>query len=349
MMFAAPKLLWFLVLAPLAVLLGAAFWNRLRRRLTAWAQPGLWHRLGIAYSRVRVWRSLVALGLALAAIALALARPRWGTVETEVERQGVDIVFLLDSSLSMATEDVVPSRLAIARSLIRRLASSLPGHRVALVQAEGKGLVLAPLTTDAAVLDLLLDTVLPASLPEPGTQLGDALRQAVDLYPPDGEKHRVLVVVSDGEDHGSAWQASLQKLKDASVVVHTLGVGTQRGGPIPLPTADDRSAPAQRYKLDSDGRVVVSKLGESTLERMAAETGGIYLAVTSPATDPGPVVQAIDAMDKRSFEARAVDVLAERFQWPLGLAALCLALHLMASPLVTAARPDAAHAGGRDR
>lgn len=327
MIFAQPNTLWLSLAAPISLLLAVLFWHSYLRNLSAWAKAGVWERLGVIFRKQHLWISVIGLAITILCVALALARPRWGTSEQTVDRQGVDVVFVIDSSMSMAAQDVAPSRLDIAKTLVRRLAAALPGHRVALVQAEGEGLVLAPLTVDVAVLDLLLDTIGPGSLPRPGTQLGPALEESLKLYPPDGEKHRTLVLISDGEDHGSGWEQSLQALKDASVVVHTLGVGTTRGSPIPL--AEER----HRFKQDEDGRVVVSKVNEAVLERLAAETGGIYLPVSSPGIDPIGITRAISGMKRRSFETESLEVLAERFQWPLALAALALVFHLSASPL----------------
>lgn len=327
MNFADPRALWLVLLAPIAVVAAALFWRRYLRDLEAWAKAGVWDRLGVGFRARRLHLSIACLALAVLCLALALARPRWGTVEQSVDRQGVDVVFVLDSSMSMAARDVSPSRLEIAKSLVRRLAATLPGHRVALVQAEGEGLVLAPLTIDTAVLDLLLDTVAPGSLPRPGTQLGPALEQALRLYPPDGEKHRALVLISDGEDHDSGWEQSLQKLRDAGVVVHALGVGTRKGSPIPVLGEENR------FKQDGGGRIVVSRLNEEMLETLAGETGGTYVRVSSPAIDPARITGAITAMETRSFETDTLDILAERFQWPLALAAVALTLHLAVTPL----------------
>jgi len=339
MIFAAPNALWLAVAAPITLVLAAFFWRTYLRNLNAWARAGVWDRLGVTFRKPHLWASVLCLGLAILGIALALARPRWGSSEQTVERQGVDVVFVLDSSMSMAARDVAPSRMDIGKTLVRRIAGSLPGHRVALVQAEGEGLVLAPLTVDVAVLDLLLDTVGPGSLPRPGTQLGSALEEALKLYPPDGEKHRTLILISDGEDHGSGWEKSLLALADAGVVVHTLGVGTVQGSPIPLPEGK------QRFKQDEEGRVVVSKINETVLERLADETGGIYVPISSSGVDPSKVTRAISAMEGRTFDNESIDVRAERFQWPLALAAIALVLHLSASPLASV-RSRSPHPGG---
>jgi Ca-activated chloride channel family protein len=274
------------------------------------------------------------LGLAVLGAGLALAEPRWGASTERVERRGVDVVFLLDSSLSMAAADVLPSRLYVAKSLVRRLVERLPGNRVALVQTEGTGMVLAPLTIDAAVVDLLLDTVEPGSLPVPGTELAPGVEAALRLFPPGERKHRVLVVLSDGEDHGGGLERSLETLGQAGVVVHALGVGTPEGAPLALPGGG--------YKKDGDGRVVISRLGERRLEALARSTGGVYLRVTGAAADPREVVERIEGMEKRTLEGQSVNALEERFQWPLGLACAALLLHL-------ALRPFAAGGGAEAR
>jgi len=195
---------------------------------------------------------------------------------------------------------------------------------VALVQSEGTGMVLAPLTIDAAVIDLLLDTVEPGSLPVPGTELAPGFAAALRLFPPGERKHRVLVVLSDGEDHGGGLERSLETLRQEGVVVHAFGIGTPEGAPLP--------APGGGYKKDDDGRVVISRLGEARLEELAREAGGAYLRVTSAAADPRDVVERIESMEKRTLEGQSVNVLEERFQWPLGLACVALLLHLVLRP-----------------
>jgi Ca-activated chloride channel family protein len=217
--------------------------------------------------------------------------------------------------------------MTVAQGLVRELAHRLPGHRVALIQAEGEGLVLAPLTVDAAVIDLLLDTVTPASLPTPGTLLRPALERAVALFPEENQKHRAVVLLSDGEDHsGKKQDEILGLLAESQAVVYALGIGSPQGSPIRLPGTD-------AYKQDQEGRIVVSKLNEPFLERMARETGGTYLRATSLGVDLTPVLDAIDAMERRSIDGQVLSTLAPRFQWPLAAGVLALALHLGVAPL----------------
>lgn len=325
MTFAQPKLLWLLLIAPVVALLAAVVWRRRFEANAAWASRGLWDRLLPSYEPRRIVLSVAFLTLAAAGAGLALARPRWGSGEQTVERKGVDIVFLVDSSLSMAARDVQPSRLFVAKTLVRRMVRELPGNRVGLVQAEGTGVVLAPLTLDGGVLDLLLDTVEPGSLPTPGTELAPGLEAALRLFGEGEEKHRALVVLSDGEDHGGGIEDRIARIKESGVVVHALGVGTLEGARIQIPGVPG-------FKRDAEGNLVTSRLHEDMLEGLARGTGGGYLRVTSAATDPAPILRDIDRMEKRTMESQTLSTLEERFQWPLALAALALALYLAVGP-----------------
>ncbi|HEX2251992.1 MAG TPA: VWA domain-containing protein [Thermoanaerobaculia bacterium] len=342
MRFATPDLLWLALLAPAAA---AAAWWLWRRRLAAdaaWAARALWSRLRGALVPGRLQLSVALLALAVLGIALGLARPRWGTSPTEVERRGVDVVFVLDSSLSMNARDVAPSRLFAAETLVRRLVRAMPENRVALVQAEGTGQVLAPLTLDGAVIDLLLDAIEPGSLPVPGTEIARALIPAAELFGDTGHEHRVIVLLSDGEDHGGGLDDVLARLRRDGVVVHAVGVGTLEGAPVPLPPGAEPASRARRLfgggddgpalKRDETGEVVISHLEEEVLARIAEATGGVYLRATGAGTPVEPLVAPIRAMEKRSFESETLNTLQERFQWPLALAVLALAAHLVLPP-----------------
>jgi Ca-activated chloride channel family protein len=326
MRFGSPHLLWLLLLAPLVAAAAAWLWRRRLDADAAWASRGLWDRLLPAYAPRRLTLSVATLALAVLGASLALARPRWGEGEQKVERKGVDVVFLVDSSLSMGALDVPPSRLFVAKSLVRRMVEAMPGNRVGLVQTEGDGVVLAPLTLDGAVIDLLLDTIDPGSLPTPGTELATGLEAALRLFGEGGEKHRVLVMLSDGEDHGGGLDTEISRLKEEGVVVFAFGIGTPAGAEVPIPGTSNE------FKRDADGSPVISQLHEEVLEKLAHATGGSYARVTSAAADPAPVVRQIDRMEKRTIESLSLSTLEERFQWPLALAVLALLLHLAVGP-----------------
>lgn len=326
MNFADPRLLWLALAAPLAAV--AALWLTRRRAAaeSAWASRAIEPRLR-AGSRPRppLWAAIL-LGLATLGIVLALARPRWGESIEKVDQRGVDIVFVVDTSASMATYDVLPSRVWLAQSLVRRMAKELPGNRVALVQAEGVGVVMAPLTVDVAVLDLLLDAIEPGALPLPGTRFAPALRRAIDLFPAGHDKQRVLVLLSDGEDHDEDLAPIIAQLVESGVVVHAVGVGTTQGAPVPV------SGREGEFKRSADGQIVISRLHPGVLEKLSSATGGVYLEASNANADPAPILGRISEMQKRGLASSTVMTLEERFQWPLSLAALALLLWLALSP-----------------
>jgi len=239
----------------------------------------------------------------------------------------------------MGALDVRPSRLAAAEILVRRLVQGMPGNRVGLVAVAGDGIVMAPLTLDAAVIDLLLDAVEPGSLPSQGTRLAQALERVPELFPPGTERHRAAVLISDGEDHGGGLPDAVARLSAAGVVVHALGVGTPEGAPVPVPDRPDRPDQVRRRR---DGSVVISRLREEVLDELARATGGVYLRATDPARNLRPILAALDEMDTRAHETAEVDSRAERFQWPLAVAAAALLLHLAVPPF----GPGAASRGG---
>jgi Ca-activated chloride channel family protein len=356
-----PRLLPLLALAPLAGV--AALWllRRRRRALAAWAQPSSWRRLGLgAESRRRSWPAALLLAVAVAGIALALTRPRWGQSEIPVEQRGVDVVLVVDTSYSMAALDARPSRLSVAKSLARRLLAELPGHRFGLVALEGEGSVLVPMTTDAAAVELSLDALEPGSLPTPGTALAAAVATAVELFPV-GETHRVVVVLSDGEDHEGGLGRALEALRTGGVVAHAIAIGTVTGAPLPAPF-DPRRLPDEprlrddSFKRDADGRVVISRRQDDALRQLAERTGGRFLVAEGAALDPAPIAESIGSLERRRLETLTVAAQPERFQWPLALAALALAgwliAHLPPRPRRPAARrraPAAPARAGRPR
>ncbi|HSS79225.1 MAG TPA: VWA domain-containing protein [Thermoanaerobaculia bacterium] len=326
MTFGAPLLLWLALLAPAVAALSLWLWRRRFAADAAWATRGLWDRLLPGFSPRRTALSVLWLAVAVLGVSLALARPRWGAGEQKVERKGVDVVFLIDSSLSMGARDVPPSRLYVAKSLVRRMARAMPGNRVGLVQTEGDGVMLSPLTLDGGVLDLLLDTIDPGSMPTPGTELASGVETALRTFGQGSEKHRVLVVLSDGEDWGGGLDDETAKLKEAGVVAYTLGIGTVNGAPVPIPGSPSET------KRDGEGNIVVTQLHPEVMAKLARATGGSYLQVASAAADPAPLLRKIDRMEKRTFESQSLSTLEERFQWPLALAALALLLHLGLGP-----------------
>lgn len=345
MTFAEPLFLWALLLLP--VIAGAEAWatRRDRARIARLVARPLWPK--VVQAPAEPWR-FVRLGLVLAGalgIVVALARPQWGIVREKVEREGVDVVLVLDTSGSMATEDVPPNRFYLAKTALMNLVRRLEGDRFALVAFEGDAYTLVPLTLDGDAIGLFLDSLEPGAVPSPGTSVGAGLAKGLAAFADAGRRNKAMVLVSDGEDLEGQVAEAVERAKAAGVVVHTVGVGTPGGQPVP---DFDRDGNQTGYKKDPSGTTVVSRLHAETLEAIARGTGGQAVIATPADMSLAPVAAAVEGMERQSLAREYSYRKKERFQPPLaiGLAALTLALLVPPPDLRrrrrSAARPAAA-------
>ena len=338
MIFEAPAWLFGLLALPLAGFLAYALGRRDQQRLASLVARPLWGRV-VRRPAARIQALRVGLLLAGAGfVIVALARPQWGIVREKVEREGKDVVLVLDTSGSMATPDVAPSRFFLARQALLQLVSRLEGDRLALVAFEGEAYPLVPLTLDADALGLFLETVEPGIVPAPGTSLGSGLAKGLDSFVDKDRRNKAMVLVSDGEDLMGDVPEAVKRAKDAGVVVFTVGVGTEAGQPVPEVDADGR---VTGYKRDEAGNPVVSHLDMSALEAIARGTGGQAFRITPADTSLAALSAALDGMEQKALAREFSYRRKERFQIPLaiGLGSLTLGLLL---PLPSFRRATAA-------
>ncbi len=302
-----PQALWLLTL--LAPLVLAALWSARRRRRAA-ARLGETALLGRLYEpAVRSWRRRRALaGLAAAALlAVAAARPQYGRVEQTLERAGLDVIIGIDVSASMLATDIEPNRLAQAKESLKRLVRSLRGHRLGIVAFAGEAFLLCPMTLDHALALLVLESVGPDSVGVPGTDLGRAVEVAQGAFQRGGAGSPVLVLITDGEDNEGRGLAAAQRAAGAGVRIFAIGIGTERGGPVPE---------GERGYKEKDGAKVVSHLDLAGLAAMARATGG---AAYAGGANPGVAVNAIalrlDRMDKTELESGKIVLYEDRYGW----------------------------------
>jgi Ca-activated chloride channel homolog len=327
LVFESPYWLLGLLALPLLALGEAWLRRRDKERLARLVARPLWARVvrrpGERWGPVR--RALVWLGAA--GVLLALARPQWGIVREKVEREGVDVVVALDTSGSMATEDVPPSRFFLARQALSALVSRLEGDRFGLVAFEGEAYPLVPLTLDADALGLFLETIEPGIVPAPGSSLGQGLARGLALFVDTERRNKVMVLVSDGEDLEGDVEAAVQRAKEAGVVVHTVGVGTEGGQPVPH---FDKEGRRSGFKRDESGQVVVSRLNMGALEAIARGSGGQAFRLSPADTSLSELASVIEGMEHKTLAREYAYRRKERFQIPLaaGLGALTLGLLL---------------------
>lgn len=320
MKWGAPHLLYWL---PLAIPLAWALFALLRRRRAALAQlvdPALLGVLAPAWNPARAKSRLVLRVLALALLVLALARPQWGFHWEEVRRKGLDLMVVLDTSRSMLASDIKPTRLQQAKWGVRDLLRNLRGDRVGLVPFAGSSILQCPLTIDYAAFAMTLDDVYSGIIPRGGTALEQALRTALAAFPADGAADRVILLVTDGEDHEGDPLALLPELKEKGIRVYTIGIGTLEGEMVPA--GDGQGA----YFKDRQGQIVKTALKEDVLQKLALGTGGTYVRSAPGDTGLERVFNESIANLKRSDqETRTARIYEERFAWPIVAALLLLA------------------------
>jgi len=228
-----------------------------------------------------LWRDVgryALLNLVLAGLIVALAHPQRIRDKKITQPKRMDIVFLLDTSPSMRAQDIPPSRLERALEVIGGFAhKKLPDDRLALVSFAEASLILSYLTEDPNNILYYLDYMRSDATPSFGTNIGRALKNSLtvitkelEVRPQAARYHRVFILLSDGEDHGSELEAALTQVKRTGIKVHTIGIGSQEGAPIPIA----RENGTVRYLEDDQGTQIISRFDEATLRRVAEQTGG---------------------------------------------------------------------------
>ena len=326
MTFGAAEWLWGLLLIPLLI---AIFVHAERRGLTRLQQFVSARLLPQLARTVNRRRRIIRFGLQLLGLALAivsLAQPRWGYTFEDVKRKGLDLLVAVDTSRSMLSNDVQPSRLERVKLAIQDLIDELQGDRVGLIAFAGRSFLQAPLTIDYdAVIEAVndLDT---KTIPEGGTNISSAITLATQSFGKSAMGNRALIIFTDGEELSGDAVKTAKAATDAGVRIFTVGVGTPQGSLIPV-TGDNGDT---SFVKDINGQVVKSKLDDKRLREIAEATGGFYAHLEN-----GPrTMQQIQTEGLAKMQAAEIDVRLsrrpiERYEWPLGAALIALALSIL--------------------
>ncbi len=326
--FGAEHWLYGLFLIPLLGLFFIYAFRRKRKAMAVFGNPKLMAILaGSVSHKRRVWKAILIL-FSLTFLILALSRPQWGTKMRTVKREGQDILIALDVSTSMLAEDIKPNRLEKAKHAIAALIDLFRGDRVGLIAFSGKAFVQCPLTLDYGAVKMFLDAMNPDVIPVPGTVIGEAILKAVESFSKTERKHKVLILITDGEDHAGDPVKASKLASNEGVVIYTVGIGSPEGVPIPL--KDERGNPTG-FKKTRNGEVVITKLDEVTLEKIALETGGKYYRATPSEMELKKIYEEILKMEKKTLQSREFEQYEEQFQSLLGMALFCLVLELLIS------------------
>lgn len=321
MQFGNLKILISLWLIPALVLFH--FWSfRKKDLLLATFCPGgsLLRRLLSSVSRRRQIAKaaliITAVGLAL----IALARPQWGFQWEEVKRKGVEIVVAVDVSQSMLARDVDPNRLERAKREVTDLVRMLQGDKIGLVAFAGSSFIECPLTLDYGAFSIFLDALSSALIPVPGTAVAEALRTSLTAFTKNTNISKAVILITDGEDHeGNILQVADEARKEG-VKIFTIGIGSTEGAPVPL------AGTSGGFKKDNEGGLILSRLDQGMLKKIALTTGGRYVhSITGKMDLKAIYMDGIrNEMASRELGSTRTKKWKERFQWPLLAAILCL-------------------------
>ena len=268
------------------------------------------------YDNQKIKYALFVLGLFC--LIISAAGPQFGTKVKEVERQGVDLVIAFDTSVSMDAQDIKPSRIEKAKFEISRLIQSLNGDRVSMIVFAGTSHLYLPLTTDYEAALLFLHAIDTKMIPNQGTSISSAMDKAIDIVSRDEDKYKVVLLVTDGEDHEGDAINLAKKASEIGIEIHTIGIGSNSGGLIPIVKNDNGQI---EYKRDNSGKLITSVLNKNILKEIANAGNGGFYHFTNDGQNYTHINKAIQSMEKRVINSHEYSDYDQRYQ-PLALVSL---------------------------
>lgn len=262
-------------------------------------------------SRFKPALKLIVLSLAIVCIIIGLVNPKIGTQLETVKREGVDIVFAIDVSKSMLAEDIAPNRLEKAKRLVSALLNDLASDRVGIIAYAAQAIPQLPITTDYGAAKMFLQALNTDMLSSQGTAIDAAIDLAITYFDDEEQTNRVVFILSDGEDHSEDVTIdAAQRASAAGIKIFTLGVGTEKGAPIPIKL----NGVIDEYKKDQNGEVVITKRNTVVLESISTSTDAAYLDGNNTQSVLEFVREELRQMEKKEFEAKKFVSYKDRFQ-----------------------------------
>jgi len=310
------KYLYLLIIIPILVLifLFNLYWKR--RKQKEFGDLKLVKKLTPEKSVFKSTLKITVFLLALACLILGLVNPKLGTKVETIKREGIDIVFAIDVSKSMLAEDVAPNRLEKSKQIVSQIINQLGSDRIGIVAYAGSAFPVLPITTDYSVAKMFLQSMNPGMVSSQGTSLDEAIQLSSTYFNPDSKTSKLVIMISDGEDHSEGIEDATEEANKNGLKIITIGVGTEKGGPIPL----KRNGVVESFQRDQNDQIVVTKLNETTLKEIAKNTKGGYVNGNNTKEVIDYVKHALDNIEKSEFETKQFANYQSQFQWLLGIA-----------------------------
>jgi Ca-activated chloride channel homolog len=322
--FAHTEDLWLLWLIPVIFILFLVMRYHRKKNIRKLGDPSLVGSLMPMASVKRPVLKFLFFLVSLVFIILALAGPRLGLRLEEVKREGVEIIIALDVSTSMLAEDISPNRLERSKMAISRLLGNLANDRIGLIVFAGDAFVQVPVTSDYAAARIMLENISTDIVPVQGTAIGRAIEMAVRSFTPESPASKVLIIISDGEDHEDDPIKAANAAREQGVTVFTIGIGRPEGAPVPV-----KEGGQVRFLTDQEGNTVISRLDETLLRGIAIAGNGLFIRAGSSGTGLEAIMEEIGKMDKAEFGELIYTEFEERFQYMAAMALLFLVLDLL--------------------
>ena len=320
LMFAQYRYLYLLLLVPL-FLVGYGVWRSMRsRRVRKFGDEELVKALMPSWSGSKGWVRMILFSLAFAFFVIGLARPQIGAKLSEHKSHGAEIVICLDVSNSMLAEDYSPNRLDRAKLAISRLTDKLKDDRIGLILFAGSSFVQLPVTTDYVSAKMFLGSIDTGSVPVQGTAMGDAIFTGIRSFSAQSEKSRVIIVISDGENHEDDPVAAAKEAAENGIRVYTVGVGSSEGQPIPFEGG---------LMKDKDGEIVVTRLDEDMLRKVAKAGNGAYIHAGNDEFGLNPIIDDIRRMEDEELGSVVFEEYDEQFMYFFGIALALFVIEML--------------------
>ncbi len=326
--FAYPEMWGWLVVPAAIFLLGLLTAQARRKALSKLGHYSTVNRMLPVHLSRRRWWIFELRVMAAVLFVLALVGPLIGSKLVEFKQRGLDVFIAIDCSLSMQAEDLKPNRMAHAKLLLQQLIDRMAGSRIGIIAFAGQAYVECPLTIDQNAAKETLESIDVGSVPIPGTVIGEAIRVAAKRMNAGEGGGRVLILLTDGEDHHSDPAGAAKEAAKVGLKVYTIGIGTSQGEPIPT---FDEQGHRTGFKRDKKGEIVMSRMDPQTLIQIAHDTGGEYFPASVSGDEVESIGKALENLQQGDQKAKLFNRYENRFQWPLA-AGIVLFLISLAIP-----------------
>jgi Ca-activated chloride channel family protein len=307
--FANPDFLYLLLLLPVVILLFILNEIRKKRALKRLGNPELVSTLVPEMSASRPLIKFILQLIVVIAGILILSRPQFGSKIEDVKKQGVEVIIALDVSNSMLAEDIQPDRLIRAKQAISRLVDNLDKDKIGLIVFAGDAYTQIPITTDYVSAKMFLSAISPDIVPKQGTAIGAAINLGIRSFSPGEGKSKAMIIITDGENHEDDPVASATEASKAGIVIHTIGIGSTEGVPIPIVVSGRKE-----YLKDVGGNTVITKLDEDILKKIAIAANGSYVRASNSNIGLDEVFDQIKKMKKQELESTMYTEYNDQFQ-----------------------------------